>query len=253
MIYQSPSEMTINITNINVENLATMATQTAEPDLVNRMRRLSAGSTESSFSVISDNPSVRSLDTNGSVNGGISVEPPSIKVLEICLEALTVADRVSKSIIDHGNSTDIAESMPSSTNTGASTPCTTDAAESTPDTTEQPQQPDTISKETPTPEPSPYWLQFSGFVPAPTATFRDELARLAKHENWSNKTKRKQQVKALSAEITHHYGTCKDKLDRWQQLCEDVGIDVVPKSITQCRKVSLHAGCFLWLNEANIV
>jgi hypothetical protein len=244
MIYHSPSELTVNITNTDVENLATMATQTAEPDLASRMRRLSAGSTESSFSVISDNPSVRSLDTNGSVNGGISVEPPTIKVLEICLEALTVADRVSKSIIEHGNPTDIAESMPSSTNTGASTPCTTDTAESTLDTTEQPQQPSKSGSEIPTTEPSPYWLQFPGFVPAPTAPFRDELARLAKHENWSNKTKRKQQVKALSAEITHHYGTCKDKLDRWQQLCEDVGIDVVPKSITQCRKVSLPCQMF---------
>jgi hypothetical protein len=66
-----------------------------------------------------------------------------------------------------------------------------------------------------------------------------ELARLAKYEQWSSKTKRKQQVKALSAEITHHYGTHKNKLDRWQQLCEDVGIDVVPTSIRQCRKVRL--------------
>lgn len=64
------------------------------------------------------------------------------------------------------------------------------------------------------------------------------MARLAKHESWTGKTKRKQQVKALSAEITHHYGTHKNKLDCWQQLCEDVGIDVVPTSIRQCRKVS---------------
>jgi hypothetical protein len=229
MVHQSPPETMIDTMNTDVETLTTMATETTESDLVNRMRRLSAGSTESSFSVISDNPSVRSLDTNGSVAGGISVEPPSIKVLEICLEALTDADRVTKSIIEHEDAT----------NTTENTPNITDTAESTPNTTGQSEESNTSCLRTCTPEPSPYWLDFPGFVPAPTATFKDELARLAEHEKWSNKTKQKQLVKALSAEIAHHYGTCKDKLDRWQQLCEDVGTDVVPTSITQCRKVSL--------------
>jgi hypothetical protein len=49
------------------------------------MRRLSIDSSTSSFSIISDAPSVQSLDTNGSVNGGVAVDPPSLQVLESSL------------------------------------------------------------------------------------------------------------------------------------------------------------------------
>jgi hypothetical protein len=43
------------------------------------------------------------------------------------------------------------------------------------------------------------------------------------------------------------------KSDRWQQLCEDVGIDVVPTSIRQCRKVCLYdTRHSSWLHNANI-
>jgi hypothetical protein len=210
------------MTNINdTEELATtvdMATQSTEPDLVDRMRRLSVGSSGSSFSLISDAPSVRSLDSNGSVNGGVSIESPSIEVLETCLEALTVAaDTLDPPTHDRKASIDTAGSETEAKEpTSSSRPCT---------------------PTTPPPSVCPYWQQFPGFVPEPTATFKDELARLAEHENWSNNAKRKQQVKALTAEIAHHYGTHMNKLDRWQQLCEDVGIDVIPTSIKQCKKV----------------
>lgn len=33
-------------------------------------------------------------------------------------------------------------------------------------------------------------------------------------------------------------GTCMTRLDHWQELCKDVGIENVPESITQCRIVS---------------
>jgi hypothetical protein len=210
------------MTNINdTEELATtadMATQSTEPDLVDRMRRLSVGSSESSYSLVSDAPSVRSLDSNGSVNGGVSIKPPSIEVLETCLEALTVAaDALDPPSHDRKASLDTAGSEPEAKEpTTLSRPCT---------------------PTTPSPSICSYWEQFPGFVPEPKATFKDELARLAKHENWSNNARRKQQVKALTAEIAHHYGTNMNKLDRWQQLCEDVGIDVIPTSITQCKKV----------------
>lgn len=213
----------INHTTNNAESAADMTTETAstgEPDLVDRLRRLSVGSTGTAFSVISDAPSVRSLDTNGSVSGGVPVEPPSIDILEICLEALTKAERASKPASQDEEepaiSADSVETKAANTN----------------------QRSESTTSESHAADMSPYWSQFPTFVPNPRARFKNELARLAKHENWSSKTKRKQQVKALSAEIAHHYGTHKDKLDRWQQLCEDVGIDVVPTSIRQCRKVS---------------
>jgi hypothetical protein len=196
----------------------TMATESPQVDLASRMRRLSVGSTESSFSLVSEVSTVQSVDTNGSVNGGVLVPPPTIKTLETCIEALTVANRSLKAITNDGESVDDASSEASDMRS--------------------PPQPDTSNAESFESSTSPYWLQFPGFVPTPTATFKSELARLAKHENWNTKTKRMQQVKALTAEIAHHYGTHLNRLDRWQQLCEDVGIDVVPTSITQCRKVS---------------
>ncbi|KAL5115729.1 hypothetical protein ACEQ8H_006337 [Pleosporales sp. CAS-2024a] len=209
--------MVNNDTTSSSHDTESMSTQAVECDLVNSMRRLSVGSAASSISLISDAPSVLSLDTNGSVNGGVPVLP-SLEVLETYLEALTAANSKLEALIlpDEADLT-TALAPPTTTADSKAEEATIDAS--------------------PSEEPSPYWLQFSRFEPSPRAPFKKELARLAKHENWSNKEKRKQQVKALAAEITHHYGTNRNKLDRWQQLCEDVGVDIVPKSITQCRKV----------------
>jgi hypothetical protein len=218
-----------------------MATESAELDLVDRMRRLSAGSSTSSFSVVSEVHSVQSLDSNGSVNGGVAVDPPSIEVLETCLEALTVANNVLEQAIIQDeesptNNTESTTSLPTKdSDLTISNPDIAPSKSDDPVPNDSKSTPPSPS--TPPPTPSPYWLQFPGFTPIPTSTFNSELSRLAKQCNWTNKEKRKQQVKALAAEITHHYGVHQNKLDRWRQLCEDVGIDVVPTSITQCRKV----------------
>ena len=99
--------------------------------------------------------------------------------------------------------------------------------------------PSNIPKDTSTtPKASPFWYQFPGFVPTPTATFKDEFARLAKEQGWGTKTKRKYQTSALTAEVAFYYGTCMQKLARWQELCEEVGIKNIPTSITKCKKVS---------------
>jgi hypothetical protein len=90
----------------------------------------------------------------------------------------------------------------------------------------------------PAQEVAGFWLQFPGFVPQPKASFKSEFGRLAKKQCWNTKTKQKHQVEALTSEIDFHYGKCLDKLDRWQQLCKDVGIENIPTSITKCRKVS---------------
>jgi hypothetical protein len=49
----------------------------------------------------------------------------------------------------------------------------------------------------------------------------------------------KRRDEALAAEIALHDGG-KDRLDRWQQLCVEVGVsdpDDIPKSISACKKV----------------
>jgi hypothetical protein len=50
-----------------------MTTGAPVPDLIDRMRRMSLDSDLSSYSIVSGTPSVQSLNTNGSVNGGVAV------------------------------------------------------------------------------------------------------------------------------------------------------------------------------------
>jgi hypothetical protein len=84
---------------------------------------------------------------------------------------------------------------------------------------------------------SPFWLEFEGFVPKPTVSFKAEFNRLAKQLSWNAETRRQRKIEALTAEFNYHYGTCMDALDHWQQLCKDVDIKEIPTSITQCKKV----------------
>ncbi|KAH6382938.1 hypothetical protein HBI60_259460 [Parastagonospora nodorum] len=76
------------------------------------------------------------------------------------------------------------------------------------------------------------------FTPDPRAALHDELERLATLEGWSRKTMMKREKEALAAELAL-YDDGKDRLDRWQQLCVEVGVadlDELPKSISACKK-----------------
>jgi len=211
------------------------ATQIAQPDLVDCMRRLSVASSTSSYSLISEAPSVLSLDTNGSVNGGVAINAPAIEVLETCLEALTTSDDNLDASIYHDAPPIPAAPAPASDQDLIST---ADTRPRSPSPHKPNQHPDALPTKPQSSLPSPYWLQFPSFTPSPTSPFKQEFARLAQHQTWPSAERRSQQIKALAAEIAHHYGTHLNKLGRWQQLCEDVGIEVIPRSVTQCRKVS---------------
>lgn len=85
---------------------------------------------------------------------------------------------------------------------------------------------------------SPFWYKHDGFEPDPRAPFKHEFGRLCKHVGVQSKKEKKiLQTEALTAEIKHHYGANLSRLDRWQELCTEVGIENVPTSITQCQKV----------------
>ncbi|KAH7088223.1 hypothetical protein FB567DRAFT_559904 [Paraphoma chrysanthemicola] len=190
-----------------------MSGESRKSALVGRARRLSAASDLSSYSVVSGAPTVYSIDTNESLDGGVIVTPPAEEELEIGLSALTIKDPVV------GTAADFTRSNAASNDTLEAK----------------------IASYKPAPNPSTsavsdFWLQFVGFEPNPTATFKAEFARLAAHQDWATPTKRERQVEALTAEVAFHYGTCMDKLSHWQQLCEDVGIEDVPSSITKCKK-----------------
>ncbi|KAF1841967.1 uncharacterized protein K460DRAFT_345378 [Cucurbitaria berberidis CBS 394.84] len=184
----------------------TLPTPAVAPDLIDCMRRLSIDSSASSFSVISSPSSVQSLDSVGSIIGGVAVL------------GLANSDRGDRQV---------NASTASAPVSGKDSKANTRKARTKPAT----------AKPTPsTPKASPFWYQFPGFVPIASANFKDEFARLAKHQSWGAKVKRKHQIEALTQESAFHYGTCMEKLDRWQDLCKEVGIEKVPTSITQCKK-----------------
>ena len=84
-----------------------------------------------------------------------------------------------------------------------------------------------------------YWSQYPGFVPNPNASVAKEFKRLMAFNGWSPKDPEHAQRKAecFEAEFEHHYGTGTHKLQTWQDLCREVGIEPIPPSITQCKKV----------------
>lgn len=190
----------------------------ATPDLAeSSRRRLSSSSdnsitsAESDFSFISAAPSIQSLDTNGSIMGGIilGLESVTIENIENVPDATTDAE-------------------PHQARTA---PTPTFSAD------EIAQKSTAGADETP-PQASPFWYQHPGFDPNPRAPFKHELGRLCKHIGAKTKKEKKDlQTKALTAEIKYHYGAAMNRLDRWQELCEEVGIEKIPTSITQCQKV----------------
>ncbi|KAL1606975.1 hypothetical protein SLS59_002677 [Nothophoma quercina] len=180
-------------------------------------RRLSSSSensvvsVESDFSIISSAPSIQSLDTNGSIIGGIvlDLESVSLQNTESAPPASTTEHLHSKAPLT------LTVSVENSTVQSNAT-----------DDSQGP------------PKASPFWYQYQGFEPDPCAPFKHELGRLCKHVGAATKKEKKDlQTQALTAEIKFHYGAHMSRLDRWQELCEEVGIEKIPTSITQCQKV----------------
>lgn len=73
----------------------------------------------------------------------------------------------------------------------------------------------------------------------PATPILDEFERLSTVKNWAvgGKVYRKRRRELLHSEFEAHYGSSASKLESWQVLCRDVGIDTVPPSITKCKKV----------------
>ena len=84
---------------------------------------------------------------------------------------------------------------------------------------------------------NPAWSKFANFVPSPAASFKSEFGRLAQGQGWGKKQKHKQLVALLTSDVTFYWGEDEGKLSRYQELCEDMGIEDVPTTITKCKKV----------------
>lgn len=205
----------------NLDGSATPATAVVTSDLVERSRRRlsnssenSAASAESDFSLISAAPSIQSLDTNGSIIGGIVLGIESVS-----LESSKNESPVTTTETQHSRTPATLTLSAEDTASGARSGGTDDS-----------QLP---------PQASPFWYQYPSFEPDPRAPFKHELGRLCKHVGAKTKKEKKNlQTRALTAEIKYHYGAHTNRLDRWQELCEEVGIEKIPTSITQCQKVS---------------
>jgi hypothetical protein len=82
-------------------------------------------------------------------------------------------------------------------------------------------------------------LCFAGFVPDDSASLKDEFARLARFRNWklAGKKYREEWAKFAVSEFKKHYDAEAPKLESWQSLCREIGIEGDLASITKCRKV----------------
>ncbi|KAF3048737.1 hypothetical protein E8E11_002500 [Didymella keratinophila] len=199
---------------------AAPAAPAATHDLVIRSRRRlsnssdnSVASAESDYSVINGPSSVQSLDTNGSIAGGVLLD-----LMKASVEPAQNEAPVSSSENQLSEALDGLNLSAADSTTGAHSSATDD-----------PQTP---------PKASGFWYQYPGFEPNPRVPFKHEFGRLCKHVGaQSKKEKKNLQTEALTAEIKHHYGANLSRLDRWQELCEEVGIEKIPTSIAQCQKV----------------
>jgi hypothetical protein len=297
--YAQEQEQQVEETTKAIEQPTTVTADTPQPDLVDRMRRLSTDSDLSSYSIISGAPSLHSLDTDGSVTDGVTVasavaeEPETVEqspavseqtatatphplvplplqfpqTPEQALQALAYRPAATQrsqctSLLVSPEKARAPEEDISATAKDSPRPLATIPAPGVPrrtsavahhDMTPAPILPSfvdlsdaniasyrpspTANTQSSVPAVSHFWLQFPKFVPVPRASFKREFTRLAKEQSWNAKTQRKRQIEALTAEFELHYGTCMTNLDRWQQLCKDVGTKKMPASITQCKKV----------------
>lgn len=83
-----------------------------------------------------------------------------------------------------------------------------------------------------------FFDDFPDFVPEPPAGLRENFARLAAHRQWKNGSKnyKRNWNKYVRMEFDSEFGTNYTRLESWQNLCTELGIERLP-SITQCKKV----------------
>jgi hypothetical protein len=91
---------------------------------------------------------------------------------------------------------------------------------------------------------SSYWSLFPDFDHNPNAPIKDEFQRLAKLKGWTGRDEQKKKNyrrewgKCFNSEFEKYYGGDASVLAGWQSLCFEVGLDVIPESVHECRQVS---------------
>jgi hypothetical protein len=94
---------------------------------------------------------------------------------------------------------------------------------------------------------------YSGVNIDPTTSLIAEFNSLALQNNWKKTSAKykKQRSNFVKNEFEAHFGSNLSGLGGWQALCEAVGIEDVPSSIIQCKKVrrSLQKGVIFSISE----
>jgi hypothetical protein len=191
------------------------------------MRKLSVNSDASSFSVISRTSransfgSVRSLCSDRSGDGGylrISVGSLSRSIADSQCTALSL--NTVKSLDELSGGVEILNYDQS---------ISMDAATDDGDTGSN-----TSGRE------NPVWNDFTDFVHHPNAPFKEEFERLARIKGWDRRTKRQNLITLLRTEVEFYWSSNDvDKLECYQYLCREMGIEHIPCTVTQARKVSI--------------
>lgn len=86
---------------------------------------------------------------------------------------------------------------------------------------------------------SAYWAPYApAFTYNPQAGFVSEFTRLARHTGWGKHSAQYRDERTLcyQQETLVAFGDGSN-LEKWQRLCEEVGIEEIPTSIKECRKV----------------
>ncbi|KAK2795618.1 hypothetical protein FQN50_009704, partial [Emmonsiellopsis sp. PD_5] len=85
---------------------------------------------------------------------------------------------------------------------------------------------------------SDFFSHFVGFKPNPSMSAKDDFAHLTHNCNWKeNRGKyQKEWAKFITWEFSKHYAPQVTKLENWQSLYHEVGIEDGIKSITKCKK-----------------
>ena len=85
-----------------------------------------------------------------------------------------------------------------------------------------------------------YFDNFPDFHYNPSRGTMAQFYRLARREGWSKDEFREQKEAiqtALVLQFNEIYGESENELQNWQQLCEAMDIEPMPKSVKQCKKV----------------
>lgn len=83
-----------------------------------------------------------------------------------------------------------------------------------------------------------YFAAYPTFTPDPHIPILGNFKRLARAQGWDkNRCKNERQIYLIHQYDIHLGSISTGKLQKWQGLCQELGVDPIPTSITQCKKV----------------